>query len=398
MIFTESLWGTVTVEFTSAEPEKTLEEIMVSGITISQITKQSDLVFLFRIKQKDFHSVSDILKKRGDKLHILNRQGVFWHLKSIFRRPILVWVALVLLALTSYLPTRVLFIESEGNQTLSSEEILAAAEQCGISFGAPRKYIRSEKAKNELLSLLPELQWAGVNTTGCRAVISVRERSEAPILNSESFVSNLIAKQDGYILSTTVTEGTAMVQPGDSVVAGQTLISGYIDHGLSIQATRAAGEILALTNREVTTAMPDECLLVTGSDETYYKISMLLRKKRINLWKDSRISDACCGRMYEEYFVSLPGGFRLPIAICIDRYTRYTVTDHRVTEEESYAALSGFSDTYLSSQLIAGQILQTHQYRIPSEGVYRLKSNYLCTEMIGQEQRAQIGDHNGKRN
>ena len=147
MIFTESLWGTVTVEFTSAEPEKTLEEIMVSGITISRITKQSDLVFLFRIKQKDFHSVSDILKKRGDKLHILNRQGVFWHLKSIFRRPILVWIALMLLALTSYLPTRVLFIETEGNQTLSSEEILAAAEQWVFHLALPANIFAVRKPK-----------------------------------------------------------------------------------------------------------------------------------------------------------------------------------------------------------------------------------------------------------
>lgn len=31
--------------------------------------------------------------------------------------------------------------------------------------------------KNALLSAIPELQWAGVNTYGCRAVISVRERT-----------------------------------------------------------------------------------------------------------------------------------------------------------------------------------------------------------------------------
>ena len=118
-----------------------------------------------------------------------------------------------------------LFIEAEGNELLSGEEILAAAEECGISFGASRKYIRSEKVKNQLLSLLPELQWAGINTVGCRAVISVRERAVAENSHPKQYVSNLVAEQDAYILSATVTEGTPMVRPGDSVVAGQTLVS-----------------------------------------------------------------------------------------------------------------------------------------------------------------------------
>ena len=43
--------------------------------------------------------------------------------------------------------------------------------------------IRSEKVKNSLLQRIPQLQWAGINTDGCVAVISVREKTA--IKNSE---------------------------------------------------------------------------------------------------------------------------------------------------------------------------------------------------------------------
>lgn len=391
-------FGTITVEGTSSEPPKALGELMESGVAVSDVIKKSELVYRFRIHRNDFYIASLIFQNRGDKLDVIDRQGMYWRFQSIVRRPVLIFTGLILVFITLYLPTRVLFIETEGNKTLSSREILTAAENCGISYGASRKQIRSEKVKNELLSLLPELQWAGINTVGCRAVISVKERASAASPHPENFVSNLVAQQDAFVLSSTVTEGTALVQPGDSVVAGQTLISGYTDHGFCIQAGRAVGEILGLTSRTVLSIMPNNCLQIMDREEAGCKISLLIRKKRINLWKDSRISDAGCGRMYEEYFFSLPGGFQLPVALCIDRYYRYTVSKHPITETEAYPALSTFSDAYLQSQMIAGKILRTNQHATPFEDIYQLKVHYSCSEMIGREQREQIGDQNGKRN
>ena len=290
------------------------------------------------------------------------------------------------------------FIAVEGNSTIPDRQILTAAESCGIGFGASRKNVRSEQVKNELLSVLPKLQWAGVNTSGCTAVISVRERVPEEPETERNVVSNLIADRDGYILSTTVTSGTAQVFPGQAVVKGQLLISGYTDCGFCIRATRAEGEIIAQTNRDLTVIMPDKCLISSANPGSRYKISLLLGKKRINLWKDSRISDAGCGRMYEEYYVSLPGGFRLPAAICVDRYLDYQLQDAVIPEADAQKQLQEFADQYLLGQMVAGQILQKQQKLSSSAGQYRLESSYVCTEHMGKAQREQIGVINGKRN
>ena len=393
-----SMSGMLTVEITSAEPESLFDSLACSEITVSSICKKTDLVYQVRIFRRDYQQVSQIVRKRADSLTVIQRQGIYWFLKDLRMRPLLISLFLFLLILTLYLPTRVLFIEVTGNQTVPSMQILDAAAECGIHFGANRNRVRSEKLKNELLAILPQLQWAGINTYGCRAVISVTERAGTENKQETNYVTNIIADQDAYILSATVTTGTGMVKPGDSVTKGQILISGYTDCDFYIQASRATGEILAQTNRSLTVMTPEAYDKVSSITDTKYRISLLIGKKRINLWKDSRISDAGCGRMYEEYFFSLPGGFRLPAAICIDRYFSYELQKAVWQKTNALQALQKFSDDYLNLQMTAGQILHKMQNTVQIEGAYLLKSDYVCSEIIGKECREQIGDINGKRN
>ena len=398
MVLWNALSGGLMVKFTSAAPEETLDRIVKSGIPVLRVIQKNDLTYEILIRRTDLTALSYLIRRQGDHLEIVGKHGLYWILPGFSHRPVLVAAFLFLILVSCCLPARIFFVTVEGNSTIPDRQILTAAENCGIGFGASRREVRSERVKNKLLSAVPKLQWAGVNTSGCTAVISVRERVPEEPETEKNVVSNLIADRDGYILSTTVTSGTAQVFPGQAVVKGQLLISGYTDCGFCIRATRAEGEILAQTNRDLTVIMPERYLFPSVNSGVRYKISLLLGKKRINLWKDSRISDAGCGRMYEEYYVSLPGGFRLPAAICVDRYLDYQLQDAVIPEADAQKQLQEFSDRYLLGQMVAGQILQKKQKLSSSAGQYRLESSYVCTEHMGKAQREQIGVINGKRN
>ena len=397
MTFWNYLSGILTVEFTSAIPEKILDAIALAKIPLEHVRQKSDLTYQLQIRRRDYKYLKKILQQREEQLIVVKKQGLYLQIRAFLHRPVLLSVLLLLLLSSLYLPTRIFFVAVEGNTTVPERLILSAAENCGIRFCASRKHIRSEKVKNELLSAVPQLQWAGINTSGCTAVISVRERKEEA-LQEKNIVSNLVADRDGYILSATVTGGTAHVAPGDAVTEGQLLISGYTDGGICIRAARAEGELLALTNRKITAVMPEFCRIPEETRDTQYQISILMGKKRINLWKDSRISHGVCGRMYQEYYVSLPGGFRLPVAICVDRYMAGSWREGAIPEDAALLQLQQFSERHLLNQMVAGQILQKQQQLTKSEGLYQLYGSYTCTEMIGREQREQIGVINGKGN
>ncbi len=398
MAFGKSISGTLIVEFTSAVPEKTLDALTQARIPLSHVVQKSELTYQMLIHRKDYPQLLGILRRQGNHVQIIRKRGLFWNLKAFAGHRILMATFLILILSSFYLPSRIFFVAVEGNGSIPDRLILSAAEDCGIRFGASRKLVRSEKVKNALLSAIPQLQWAGINTSGCSAIISVRERIAEGQTEPTNIVSNLIADRDGYVLSSTITSGTAHFLPGDTVTKGQLLISGYTDCGLCIRATRAKGEILAQTSRCLKAIMPAKYHLPGDICEMKYKISLLLGKKRINLWKDSRISDTGCGRMYEEYFVSLPGGFQLPIAICVDQYQYYEAPEAQVSKEHAQIFLQQFSEDYLTDQMIAGQIIQSDHRLIGSDDFYLLESDYICSEMIGIERREQIGVSNGKRN
>ena len=398
MDFWRYLSGVLTVRFTSATPEKTLDVITQAKIPLSHVLRINELTYVIEIQRKDYSQLAAIFRRREDHWEMVRKRGFFWILSSLIRRPILMLGILLLLICSLFLPSRVFFIAVYGNTTIPDRLILSAAEDCGIRFAASRKLVRSEKVKNALLAAVPQLQWAGVNTAGCTAVISVREKVVEDSFTEHNIVSSLISNLDGYILSTTVTSGTPLVFPGDSVTKGQLLISGYTDCGLCIRASRAVGDILAQTNRKIKAVSPKNYDFPKKDPKVFYQLSLLLGKKRINLWKDSRISDAGCGRMYEEYFVSLPGGFRLPIAVCLDRYVPYEIQNVTVPESTAKDQLQDFSDAYLLRQMISGRIQKKRSSFSQSDNLYTLDSSYTCTEMIGREQREQIGVINGKRN
>ena len=396
MMFKNQGFGMLKVELTSAEVEDALKAIYSNGITVIQLVKINDLACQFWVRQNVYPAITLLCKKMGAHLQIVGRRGIYWTIVNFYKRPVLIFGLCTLILLTFFLPTRVFFVRVEGSESIPQRSIIEAAENCGICFGASRREVRSEKMKNALLSAMPELQWAGINTEGCTAVISVREGDRHAQKEEERIVSSIVAARDGYILAGTVTKGNCFFRIGQVVEEGQLLISGYTDCGFRIQAVRAEGEIMAQTNHRARVVTPSEYLLKRETLNASRKYSLIFRKKRINLWKDSGISDSSCGRMYKEYYATLPGGFRLPLALCIEEYTAYNTEVQTLSFPEAYSQLTEFAGQYVVSQMIAGTIIEQLENVSRKEDFYQLDGQYRCKEMIGREVAEQIGETNGK--
>lgn len=391
----QSLTGQVELELTSAAPEQALERIRTRGIGLLDIRRDSELTLTFWISRKEETALRQLCEKQGYTLKRRRYRGLYWALLDAAKRPVLTLGLAGLLAATLYLPSRVLFFQVEGNTTVPTRKILEAAEEAGLGFGTARREVRSEKLKNALLAAVPELQWAGVNTTGCVATISVREKS-MPEAAREPVLSSIVASRDGFVLSATVTRGTGLCAPGQTVKAGQTLISAYTDCGICIRATGAQGEVFAQTHRSQTAVKPLLWQEKGNPGGVKRKISLCLGKKRINLWKDSGILGGSCGRMCNSYTLTLPGGFRLPVTLTVETYTAAPLTP--VQPEEAGKGLSEFARTYLLGQMVAGTIVNHRETVTEADGLIRLTGEYVCTEMIGRVRQEQMGDLYGKTN
>ena len=391
-----SLSGAVDLEITTADPAACLTAITEAGIILRHVRTVDGVTLQISVFRQDCRKIGTMAAHRGWELKILGRKGIYWRMQRMLHRPVLLWGVLVLLLLVLYLPTRVLFVQVEGNIQIPTRLLLEAAENCGIEFGASRRAVRSERMKNSLLQAVPQLQWAGVNTHGCVAVISVRERSMPEQIPESIGVSSMVALRDGIITACTATEGNLLCRPGQAVREGEILISGYTDCGILIRATQAKGEVFARTIREISIISPVSRMTKGESSGNRRCISVILGKKRINLWKDSGICDATCDRIYEEYYVTLPGGFQLPMALAMEEYRIYETEPSRMEESALGDTLARCASDYLREQMIAGTIESQDVSITPEGDVMRLAGKYICTEMIGKVQIEQIGENNGE--
>lgn len=390
--------GCAVLELTGADIARSLRVMNDKKIPINNLRMIDELTVRFEASQKNIKQIEDIANRKGDHVRIISRTGLFWQIRSLRYRLILLCGFIMILTLSLYLPSRVLFVEVEGNEFIPDNLIINTAKDAGIEFGASRRAVRSEKMKNELLDAMPQLQWAGINTYGCRAVISVRERAVENQIENQITAGNIIASHDGIVTKLIVNSGTGTCSVGQAVQKGQLLISGYTDCGGVIIFGQAKGEVYALTCHKKTVITPSENRIRGQSKGAKTKYSMIIGKKRINLYKGSGIYDGSCVKMVSQYYLALPGDYQLPISITKEQWIEYQTRPNPVNEQQTVKQLSEFSQRLLHDESISLSIMDKCETVNTENGCIVLNGVYNCTEMVGRAQGELTGESHGKTN
>lgn len=377
------------IRIVSANISQTLSAIAQQGIELNRVHWMDELTVSAFVSARRIRQLKAHLESRGETLQILGAHGAMWRIWGLKGRPVLLAGMGMFLLLSIWLPMKVLFIQVEGNHQVSDRQILQCAQQYGVFFGANRRQLRSEVLKNGLLEQIPQLQWAGVNTKGCVAVISVREKPIPQTEPNESF-SNIVASCDGIIRSLTVTKGTPVCTVGQAVEKGQLLVSGYTDCGLKLLATGAQAEVFADTNRSFQAMTPTQYSSRREVQSEKTQFSLQIGKKLIKFYNSSRISLAGCDTICKRDFLTLPGGFTLPVAWITERVTSYQTEDRSIEDPTELSWLRAAADAYLTDQLLVGRIMESAATDRLDADAYALDLRYSCYEMIGKVSNKEI--------
>ena len=377
--------GQITAQITAADIPSLLNTLTNNGIALQNIRYCDDLTVRITVIRQDYSRLLTFSERHGAVVKTLGISGVFLTASQLGKRPVLLAFLLTIFLLACYIPSRIFFISVEGNVDIPENYIIEVAAECGIDFGAKRRMVRSEMMKNRLLEKIPQLQWAGVNTSGCTAVISVREKTTQEKQTAPKFaVSSIVASRDGIIQSCTVLQGNPLCAVGQAVKAGQTLVSGYLDCGIVTKTTLASAEIKALTFREMELVSPTATAFRGVKQETKTRYSLRIGKNLIKFFKDSGNSHTSCGKIYSEEYVYLPGGFLLPIAVIKETEIYYEDSREEPAVSDTGDWLQDYAEEYLKVTMIAGEILSAESEVNPTADACYLYGKYACTEMIGQ--------------
>ena len=371
------------IEVLSADVTALLNEICRRGVPLSQI-RQQDFEVTFSISAADLTVIRSIVDRRGDKLKI-QRHSFGKSVRYVLaRHPVLILGVIGLLVLSMWLPTRILFVQVEGNERIPAKQILEHSGFCGVFFGAIRGEVRNEAVKNYLLDQIPELQWVGVNTKGCVATISVKERPEnqkAPIVGN----ANIVASRDASIKSMTVSRGTAQCQVGQVIRAGELLISGImtVREGM-LRYDYADGEVIAQVIRSVVIEVPlqEEVKVYTGEENI--KKSVIFLGKPINFSQKGSIDTSTYDTIIESVRLCLPGGIELPVWIRTERQQAYRMEREYLTDEQAYDIAQSRFRMAVGELLKDAEILSLDSTAVLEDGVCRIVGDAVCLTNIAR--------------
>ena len=391
----QRLMGSCRLEITAAAPELVLNRLSREKLPFWGLLRKDPFTVEITVRSRDLERAKKLIAAAMGEVQLRRETGLPVLLRHLRRRKAFVAAVTVILAAVYVSTLFVWCIRVEGNETVPDQAILQELAELGVGFGTWGGDIKPQNLKNQMLNRIPELEWLTVNKDGGLATVVVRERPKEPEVIDRRLVTNLVASRDCLVTEMEVLSGGAACQPGDTVRAGELLISGYQDLEFCTRVTRALGEVYGRTWREQNAVIPAETLWKTGSGGTERRFALLLGRKRINLYGDSGISLDRCDKMIVYHTLTLPGGYTFPVTLVEERSVERTLESGTLVLSQAEALLRDSTRQAVVDDMIAGEILGDDLSIRREGGVYRLTGSYECQEMVARAAPAILSESEG---
>lgn len=208
-----------------------LNEVLKDGVVLYH-TQKSERGMRAQIKIADFQHLRRAARVTHTGIKIMAKYGwPFVAARWWRRKGLLAGIAVIALALT-VLSQLVLSISVSGNHKVPSSEIFMRAEKLGLKTWTYSKNMDLNQIAKALQEQMPDTAWVGVEQDGTHVEIKIVEKVN-PIIPKEA--GNLVASRAGLVKEIMVIQGTPQVHEGETVRAGQVLITQAPNPG--VQAT-----------------------------------------------------------------------------------------------------------------------------------------------------------------
>ena len=248
--FLRYLFGYINFRASGGFPDRFINLCTKEGIPLWNVRNINNNITASTTVQ-GYLSIHTVARKSGMRVISTDKIGLKYFLRKHKTRVGIFVGAVVAVAIISILTQLVWSVSVVGNTTIEEDVILSAFKKHGVSVGVPVSSIDNDEVAAVVMSEFEKLSWVSVNMKGSVVVIEVREKTVAPEIYDASKPTNVIADEDGVILSIDVLYGNEEVKPGSAVTKGDLLISGVIAHKDGTEKTiHADGYVKALVKKK----------------------------------------------------------------------------------------------------------------------------------------------------
>ena len=219
------LLGYIKIEVEGYFIERFMNICVSKNILLWNIKRVRSTFLIANISINDFRKIKKISKTTKCRIKIKEKKGLPFIFNRYRKRKIfgilLVSICVIVIGLSHF----VWNIEVKCEEEINIEEIIAIVNENGLKIGVPINKIDTDKIINEIRIRRDDIAWAGVNFKGTGVIVEIVKAKEKPKIVSEDEACSIIADKDGVITKINAQNGTAVVEIGDVVKKGTTLVN-----------------------------------------------------------------------------------------------------------------------------------------------------------------------------
>lgn len=347
MLFTDNK---IVISITGINTLRFINLLKQNNIRLFNIKRMSDTTECVMFA-KDFKKIKSFAKITGVRVRISKKNGPGFFVFNNRNRYFLVAGLIIFIIIILWSTKKIVKIEIHGNEYYASTEIYEFLTENNIDYGSVVKNISCKDIEKLMLNHFDLLTFVSVHINGNTLIITVKENKTVKQEKEDETPCNLVATEDGVVVSIITRAGVPLVKAGDEVKREDVLVYSKIDYN------KIMGE-----NYGYETVCSDADILIRVNKEYKDIVNRKYEKRvytgRIQKVKGIKINnlyltiskEKCKFKKYDTettYSDDRYGFKKLPVTYFYTTYREYELVESEYTDEELQNILEKKIDNYI---------------------------------------------------
>lgn len=346
--FIRYLRGYVKIRVEGYSPERFLNLCCFHHIFIWGLVPAGNAYEMY-MSLSGFRKIRPFTRKTHTKAVILKRCGFPFFLKRYEKRKLFFISLLLCTALLKVYSLFIWDIHFEGNQKWPDETLSEFLDSKGVAPFMLKSSVSCADIVKDIRKEYNDIVWVSASIEGSRLKVQIKENEdtfkEETDVSQEEHPTDLVAETDGVITEIVTRSGVPQVHVGDTVKAGDILVSGRIevknDSGevVGYQYQKSDADVFADTQIEYSDSMP-----LTWQDKVYDGRKRYKWYVRIFDWTifagTVKSSFEHSELASNETQLKIGENFYLPVSFGFERAKSYDFQEKEYTQDEIREKLS----------------------------------------------------------
>lgn len=347
MLFTDNK---IVISITGINTLRFINLLKQNNIRLFNIKRMSDTTECVMFA-KDFKKIKSFAKITGVRVRISKKNGPGFFIFNNRNRYFLVAGLIIFIIIILWSTKKIVKIEIHGNEYYASTEIYEFLTENNIDYGSVVKNISCKDIEKLMLNRFDLLTFVSVHINGNTLIITVKENKTVKQEKEDETPCNLVATEDGVVVTIITRAGVPLVKAGDEVKREDVLVYSKIDYN------KIMGE-----NYGYETVCSDADILIRVNKEYKDIVNRKYEKRvytgRIQKVKGIKINnlyltiskEKCKFKKYDTettYSDDRYGFKKLPVTYFYTTYREYELVESEYTDEELQNILEKKIDNYI---------------------------------------------------